>query len=419
MDITYIGHAAIMMHSGGKTLLMDPWLHDPTYHGTWWHYPPLETRVEDLPKVDYLYISHEHPDHFDPPTLERLDKDVEVVIARFEKRRFRQRLDEIGFRNITELPYNEDYRPDGGNLVLRLIAPDRAWDDSAIVVRDDENCILNVNDCHLSEATLAEIGRNYSIDLAFLTFTGASQYPNCFDFSDDERRKRSIDSKKSHVQEFVNWAKLLRTKRAVPAAGNFALLGPDQYFMNDSSYANSPGDAIEALAAGAPDIEGLQMNPGDRWSEEGGHVRLKEAPDWSRRLEDIAELTAARRKDLEEYLENEPAAAPGLFERFRTYFNGLIEADPDAAREIAIVVWWQLDGPQGGDWYIDFSRDGDWVQHGVPSDWNLRIQMPDKLVDLGVSGKAIWDNIVLSFRPRLSRRPDKYMKAFWTWFSKI
>ena len=83
MQVTYLGHAAILLESGGTRILMDPWLTDPTYHGTWWHYPPLELGVRDLPRIDYLYVSHEHPDHFDPPTLAQLDKDMHVVIANY------------------------------------------------------------------------------------------------------------------------------------------------------------------------------------------------------------------------------------------------------------------------------------------------------------------------------------------------
>ncbi len=419
MEVTYIGHAAMMMHSRDKTILMDPWLNDPTYHGSWWHFPPLEMTVGDLPKIDYLYISHEHPDHFDPPTLERIDKNVEVIIARFERRRFRERLDRIGFNKVTELGYHEDYKPAGSDLTLRLIAPDRAWDDSAILVRDDENVVLNVNDCHLDDTTLSELGQAFDIDLAFLTFTGASQYPNCFDFSVESRRERSLASKYSHVEEFVHWAKLLRTKRAVPAAGNFALLSPEQLFMNDPAYANTPEEALAALAAGAPEIEGLQMNPGDRWSEREGHRRFKPAPDWSRRIEQIEALSEAMRGRIEAYYAAEPPAGPGLFERFRTYFNTVLENDPAAAPSVGISVWWHVEGPEGGDWSIDFRRDRDWVQFGEPSDWNLRISIPDKLLDQGVTGQGIWDNIVLSFRVRLSRRPDEYMQGFWTWFCKI
>lgn len=419
MEVTYIGHAAMMMHSRGKTILMDPWLNDPTYHGTWWHYPPLQITVEELPKIDYLYISHEHPDHFDPPTLERLDKGVEVIIARFQRKRFRERIERVGFTNITELDYHEDYTPPGSPMTFRLIAPDRAWDDSAILVRDDKHVILNVNDCHLDDRTLSELGQSFAIDLAFLTFTGASQYPNCFDFPPESRRERALASKNSHVEEFVHWAKLLKTRRAVPAAGNFALLAPEQIFMNDPDYANTPGEAIAALAAGAPEIEGVQMNPGDRWSEKEGLQRLKPAPDWNTRIPQIEELSREMRGRVDEYFAAEPPAGANLFERFRTYFNDLLAADPAAAPSVGIVVWWHVEGPEGGDWYIDFRRSEDWVQRGEPEDWNLRISIPDKLVDQGVTGQAIWDNIVLSFRVRLSRRPDHYMQGFWTWFCKI
>ena len=61
----------------------------------------------------------------------------------------------------------------------------------------------------------------------------------------------------------------------------------------------------------------------------------------------------------------------------------------------------------------------DWVQRGVPDDWNLHITIPDTLVYKGVSGQGIWDDLVLSFRVRLARRPDRYMKEFWTWFCKL
>src|SRR5579862_140542 len=182
MKVTYVGHACMIVESGGTRILMDPWLTDPTYHGTWWHYPPLRLGVRDLPRIDYLYISHEHPDHFDPPTLRQLDKDVTVLIANFKRKRFRDRLQAFGFRTIRELPFGEDQRLNGSGLAVRLIAPDRPWDDSAILVKDAQTTVLNVNDCHLDEATLARLGGEQTIDLAFLTFTGASQYPGCFEF---------------------------------------------------------------------------------------------------------------------------------------------------------------------------------------------------------------------------------------------
>lgn len=418
MNVTYLGHAAILLEASGQRILMDPWLTDPTYHGTWWHYPPLALRTRDLPKVDYLYVSHEHPDHFDPPTLAQIDKNVHVLIANYGRKRFRDRIAALGFRTITELNFGETFHC-GEGVRVQLIAPDRAWDDSAILLQDGTTTVLNVNDCHLDDATLARLGSQYTIDLAFLTFTGASQYPGCFEFPLASKIQRWQDSKRAHVEEFVNWAKLLRTKRAVPAAGNFALLATDQLHLNTPYYVNTPQEAVEALAAAAPEIEALQMNPGDRWSAAHGLERLHAAPDWSRRMEDIERLSQQHAGPIAEYFASEPAAPADLFERFRMYFHRLLDADRDILKRVNIVSWWVVEGPAGGDWVLDFTRERDWVYRGVPSRWNLRLCIPDKLVHLGVSEQSSWDDLVLSFRVRLARNPDRYNKEFWTWISKL
>ena len=419
MKVTYIGHACILMESGGTRILMDPWLTDPTYHGTWWHYPPLALGVRDLPRLDYLYVSHEHPDHFDPPTLRQLDKDVHVIIANFKRKRFRDHLATLGFRRISEVDFGQDFRCNGSGLSVRLIPPDRAWDDSAILVKDGITTVLNVNDCHLDDATLERLGKEQQIDLAFLTFTGASQYPGCFEFALASKIQRWQESKESHVEEFVNWARLLRTRRAVPAAGNFALLAPDQLFMNTPHYVNTPQDAVDRLRREAPEIEGLQMNPGDVWTSDGTLTRLNPAPDWSRRLEHIEELSRQHRAQIAEGFASEGEPPPDLYDRFRDYFTGLLQADPSIAKRVNIVTWWIVDGPHGGDWVIDFTRERDWVYRGVPSQWNLRLKFPARQVYQGVSGEAIWDNLVLSFRMRLARNPDRYNKEFWTWLCKL
>jgi len=409
----------MMMEAGGTRILMDPWLVDPTYHGTWWHYPPLVHRPADLPKIDYLYISHEHPDHFDPPTLAQLDKNVQVLIANFRRKRFRDRIREIGFRNIRELDFGEDFALNGSGLVVRLVPPDRPWDDSAVLVKSNGTTVFNCNDCHLDEATLRRLGTENQIDLAFLTFTGASQYPGCFEFPLETKVARWRESKHSHLDEFVSWAKLLQTRSAVPAAGNVAFLQPDQLFMNTPDYVNTPAEAVALLHERAPEIEGLQMNPGDVWTRQDGLQRHAAPPDWSQRLAEIDAMSAARREEMAADLASEPEAPADLFDRFRDYFSSRLQADPELAPRINIVTWWVVEGAAGGNWVIDFTRDKDWVYAGVPEKWNLRLTWPERLVYKGVSGLGIWDDLVLSFRLRLARDPDTYKKEFWTWLCKL
>lgn len=418
MKVTYIGHAAMMVETRGVRILMDPWLNDPTYHGTWFHYPPLVHGPRDLPKLDYIYISHEHPDHFDPPTLRELDRSTPILIANFKRKGFRDRIAALGFKDIREIDFGKRESLNGHGVTVRLIPPDRAWDDSAILLSDGSLNLFNANDCHLADDTLERLGNEVPIDIAFLTFTGASQYPGCFEFPLKSKIERSRASKEAHLEEFVSWAKLLKTKRAVPAAGNYAFLARDQLFLNTPHYVNTPGEAVEALAAGAPEVEGLQMNPGDEWTPEGGLVRRNPAPDWSRRMEEIEELSLKNAGKIAEYYAAEEPAPADLFERFRDYFNRAIAANREAAARVGIVTWWQVSGPAGGDWSIDFTRDSEWVQRGVPETWNKRIRIPEQLIWKGVREVGKWEDLVLSFRVRLSRQPDRYNKQFWTWICK-
>jgi len=161
------------------------------------------------------------------------------------------------------------------------------------------------------------------------------------------------------------------------------------------------------------------MNPGDVWAADGTVTRLAPPPDWGRRLEHIETLSRQHRAHIAEGFASEGEPPPDLYDRFRDYFDGLLAADPSIAKRINIVTWWVVDGPHGGDWVIDFTRERDWVYRGQPQHWNLRLKFPARLVSQGVTGQAIWDNLVLSFRVRLARNPDRYMKEFWTWLSKL
>ena len=55
---------------------------------------------------------------------------------------------------------------------------------------------------------------------------------------------------------------------------------------------------------------------------------------------------------------------------------------------------------------------------GVPATWNKRIRIPEQLIWKGVREVGKWEDLVLSFRVRLSRQPDRYNKQFWTWICK-
>lgn len=109
---TWIGHATVLLRIGGLNILTDPVLSNRVGLGFGlFTGGPLRLiapalRVEQLPPLDLILISHAHYDHLDRPTLVRLPKRVPVITASGT----RDLIDDLGFRNVTELRWGESKR---------------------------------------------------------------------------------------------------------------------------------------------------------------------------------------------------------------------------------------------------------------------------------------------------------------------
>src|SRR5215470_13117033 len=70
-----LGHACAVLCCKGEPPLLatDPWLVGSVYWRSWWlqNYPSAD-EIDWLAKSARIYITHEHPDHFNMPTIRRL-----------------------------------------------------------------------------------------------------------------------------------------------------------------------------------------------------------------------------------------------------------------------------------------------------------------------------------------------------------
>lgn len=75
LRVTLVNHSTVLLHVGGINILTDPiWgeIAGPTpYLGRTRHRPP-GIRLEDLPPIDLVLLSHDHYDHLDIGTLQRI-----------------------------------------------------------------------------------------------------------------------------------------------------------------------------------------------------------------------------------------------------------------------------------------------------------------------------------------------------------
>ena len=65
MKIKIYRSSTVGIFSNGVKILMDPWLTDGEYYGSWFHYPyfKIDDYIDELNSYDAIYISHIHPDH--------------------------------------------------------------------------------------------------------------------------------------------------------------------------------------------------------------------------------------------------------------------------------------------------------------------------------------------------------------------
>lgn len=75
LRVSFVGHATVLIQTGGYNFLFDPvWSHrvsPVSWAGPKRVHPP-GVKFEDLPPIDVVLISHNHYDHLDLKTVERL-----------------------------------------------------------------------------------------------------------------------------------------------------------------------------------------------------------------------------------------------------------------------------------------------------------------------------------------------------------
>jgi N-acyl-phosphatidylethanolamine-hydrolysing phospholipase D len=120
-SLTWLGHAAFLLRTGGKAILTDPLLSErasPFAALGPKRYVPPGIPVAVLPRIDAVVVSHNHYDHLDARTIETLPgkERVVAVVPSGLGTFFRER----GYRDVRELGWWEETRV-GDDLVLAAL----------------------------------------------------------------------------------------------------------------------------------------------------------------------------------------------------------------------------------------------------------------------------------------------------------
>lgn len=119
LSVTWIGHATVLIQMDGMNILTDPiWSErcSPVSFAGPKRYTKPGIKLEELPKIDIVVISHNHYDHMDSETLIQLEKKFKpVFFAGLKNKSF---LKNLGLSNIEELDWWESKKL--GNLEIHF-----------------------------------------------------------------------------------------------------------------------------------------------------------------------------------------------------------------------------------------------------------------------------------------------------------
>jgi hypothetical protein len=136
---TFIGHQGWLFSSGRSHVLLDAMLMRNSTDGA--IYPPRDIDFSKLPPIDAYFLSHSHEDHFDVPTLNRMDRRIPIYTSARVSVALVSFLREMGFQVI--LCYPGDRRLLAPDLEMCFFSPDQLtydnldeWDPLPFVFRD-------------------------------------------------------------------------------------------------------------------------------------------------------------------------------------------------------------------------------------------------------------------------------------------
>jgi UDP-MurNAc hydroxylase len=228
MRISLISHASLLVETNGIRLLTDPWYSGRIYQDAWCLAPEPPV-LPDYRRLDGVFISHAHPDHYHIPTLEAIrdarGRDLPIFVAKFFHPTIARDLRGLGFADVRQM------RPGHEFLAfpkVRLFSQQFRMDDSLLVVKGEgDETLVNINDTPLRGSTLADLARRYpSVDYCAAQFAIAQGYPYCYENVAADFNREDL------VRRFDSFAEVLRPRHMIPFASFVRFCHEDNAHMN-------------------------------------------------------------------------------------------------------------------------------------------------------------------------------------------
>jgi UDP-MurNAc hydroxylase len=266
MKIKWVNHASFILECGEVKLITDPWIEGTAFDNGWSLLSETKFRYEDFANITHIWFSHEHPDHFSPPNLNKIPADIKKQITVL----FQNTVDgkvanyckKAGFREVIEMKPDTYYQLSDK---VECLCNAFTFGDSYIYFIADGKGILNINDCIVDSIQSAELIKSKikQVDILFTQFGYANKIGNT---EDVELRIKSSQEK---LQRITYHNQVFKPKTIVPFASFVYFCHEENRYMNTGFMKI---DEVYKFITETLKTECVVLYPGEEWEPGTNHA---------------------------------------------------------------------------------------------------------------------------------------------------
>ena len=308
MEIKLINHASVIIRCGQTRILTDPWFQGTAFNNSWALLSENEPSLKDLKLLDYIWISHEHPDHFHLPTLKTIVSSVNesctVILQKKNSEKMLRVLKSFGYKNFLQLRHDsicaiaED---------LDIYSYQIGLMDSVMGIRFNGQVVLNINDCSLEDHEIRRIKKRLGARKPILL----NQFSLAGNNGSEKNMGQLEEKANSILRDMIRIHNSFGALTTIPFASLMFFASPSNSYMN--SYRNSMNKVRRVFDENLCDLTVLYYNEtyfdgakdmneaaADRWDEiyDKAISNCNFDPYRSIELEELLAAVKAKRKEL-------------------------------------------------------------------------------------------------------------------------
>ncbi len=224
----YLCHAAVLFEIDGVCILTDPWLGSESWGGTLALHPQSTVSLREIEaRVDVIFFSHAHDDHFHLDFLAQLSKDfrqrVTVVIPSFDGGYFRRLVSRVGFHNVLEIGIGSTHVIAG--LAWCCYKPNLSHDVALTIF--GKNCrVFLQTDAIFEEEELEQFSRLGNIDIGFFMPGQTGIFPSFYEIEGSNLLELMKRKQQTALEGTLRLVSHIAPTIAVPYACGLRYTGP-------------------------------------------------------------------------------------------------------------------------------------------------------------------------------------------------